>query len=66
MIVRGWSVRVLTSDGRDTNVCGVVTRIWTNEATLEQHADVATHGQRWSGPVSQLRRIELRREVLRC
>ncbi len=64
MIVRGWSVRVHASNGEATNVCGVVTRVWTNEATHEQYADVAAHGQRWCGPVSRLKRIELQRATL--
>lgn len=65
MIVRGWSVRVHASNGDATDVCGVVTRIWTNEATHEQHAEVAAHGRRWSGPCSALRRIDLQQVVRR-
>lgn len=65
MIVRGWSVRVHASNGDATDVCGVVTRVWTNEATHEQHAEVAAHGRRWSGPCSALQRIELSQAVRR-
>ena len=59
MIARGWSVEVM-----GTNVVGVVTRIWTDETDNVQHAEVAAHGRRWSGPASRLRRIELQRATL--
>lgn len=58
MICHGWSVRVHRVDGTATDVVGVVTRVWTNEATGEPHAEIAVWGRRWSGPCAALRRIE--------
>lgn len=58
MTARGQSVRVWTARGTPTDVVGVVTRVWTNEATDEQHASIAAWGRRWEGPAALLRRIE--------
>lgn len=54
----GMSVRVFTASGEPTQVVGVVTRVWTHEATREQHCSIAIHGRRWEGPSSLLQRIE--------
>lgn len=58
MITRGMSVRVHAASGAPTAMIGVVTRLWTNEATREQWAEVALCGRRWSGPAGLLQRIE--------
>lgn len=58
MTGRGQSVRVHTASGAPTDVIGVVTRVWTNEATGEQHATIAAFHRRWEGPTSMLRAIE--------
>lgn len=58
MIRRAWSVRVHRSDGSPTEIVGVVVHVWTNEATGEQHAEIAAWGRRWTGPCAALRRIE--------
>lgn len=46
------------ADGSATTIVGVVVRVWTNEATGEQHAEVAAWGRRWSGLAVLLRPIE--------
>ena len=58
MIGRGRSVRVHRADGTPTDIVGVITRMWTNEATNEQHAEIAAWGRRWSGLCASLRLIE--------
>ncbi len=58
MITRGMSVRVHNASGQSTDVVGVVTRCWTNEATGEAQAEVSAYGRRWSGDRALLRRID--------
>lgn len=62
MILKGWSVELRGADGAP--LVGVVTRVWTDETDNVQHAEVAAHGRRWSGPASRLQRIELQRASL--
>lgn len=59
MIRQGWSVELV-----GTSLVGVVTRVWTDETDNVQHAEVAAHARRWSGPASRLKRIELQRAAL--
>lgn len=59
MIAKGWSVRVMS-----TGMLGVVTRVWTNEATGVQLAEVASHARRWSGRADELESMLPREEQI--